>query len=89
VTDRLLTADDVAEFLSVPVSWVREHTRTNTIPHLVLGRYVRYRRDDVLAWLDTLAAGGGPRFRRYTPGGHTDRAGHAEDVPAPAPGGKS
>lgn len=89
MTDRLLAADDVAELLAVPVSWVREHTRSGTIPHLVLGRYVRYRRDEVVAWLDTLAEGGGPRFRRYSPSGSTKRAGHAENVPAPAPGGKS
>jgi excisionase family DNA binding protein len=75
MSGRLLNAAEVAELLAVPVSWVREHTRTHTIPHLVLGRYVRYRRDDVVAWLDTLAAGGGPRFRRYTPSGPTNGPG--------------
>lgn len=67
MTDRLLTAGEVAELLSVPVSWVREHTRTGTIPHIELGRYKRYRVDDVQAWLDELANDGGPRFRRYHP----------------------
>jgi excisionase family DNA binding protein len=67
MSDRLLTAAEVAELLAVPVSWVREHTRSTAIPHLVLGRYVRYRRDEVIAWLDTLTVGGGTRFRRYTP----------------------
>jgi excisionase family DNA binding protein len=67
VTDRLLDAPEVAELLSVPVSWVREHTRSGAIPHLTLGRYKRYREDDVLAWLEELSAGGGPRFQRYTP----------------------
>jgi excisionase family DNA binding protein len=67
VSERLLTAGEVAELLSVPVSWVREHTRSGAIPHLELGRYKRYRLDDVLAWLDDLAGGQGPRFRRYHP----------------------
>ena len=67
MSDRLLNAGEVAELLNVPTSWVREHTRSGTIPHLQLGRYRRYRLDDVLAWLDDLAAGEGPRFRRYHP----------------------
>lgn len=67
MSDRLLTASEVAELLSVPVSWVREHTRSGAIPHLALGRYRRYREADVLAWLDELANGGGPSFRRYHP----------------------
>jgi excisionase family DNA binding protein len=67
VNERLLTAAEAAELLAVPESWVREHTRSGAIPHLELGRYKRYRLDDVLAWLDDLAATDGPRFRRYHP----------------------
>jgi excisionase family DNA binding protein len=65
--DRLLAATEVAELLCVPVSWVREHTRSGAIPHVPLGRYVRYDRGDVLAWLEELKAGGGPRFRKHRP----------------------
>ena len=32
VTERLLTADEVAELLSVPVNWVRESTHSGAIP---------------------------------------------------------
>ncbi len=67
MSEHLLTAEQVAELLSVPVSWVREHTRSGSIPHLELGRYKRYREEDVLAWLDELATRAGPRFRRYSP----------------------
>ena len=42
MTDRLLEAKEVAELLSVPETWVREHTRSGAIPHVPLGRYVRY-----------------------------------------------
>jgi excisionase family DNA binding protein len=87
VSDRLLTAPDVAALLNVPTSWVREHTRSGSIPHLALGRYVRYQRDDVLAWLETLAEGGGPRFRRYTPARPGNRAGDAVTSRPTAPGG--
>jgi excisionase family DNA binding protein len=55
--DRLLTAGEVAELLQVKESWVREHTRLGEIPHVRLGRYVRYRRSEVLAWLNRRASG--------------------------------
>jgi len=67
VTDRLLTADDVAELLNMPVTWVRRATRENQVPHLKLGTYRRYRREDVLAWMESLEAGGGPSWRKYRP----------------------
>ena len=47
-SDRLLTAAEVAELLSVPVSWVREHTRSGRIPHVQLGHYVRYRHETLV-----------------------------------------
>jgi excisionase family DNA binding protein len=59
VSERLLTAAEVAELLAVPESWVREHTRAGSLPRVQLGRYVRYRRDAVLAWLDSRQAADG------------------------------
>lgn len=64
VIDRLLTAADVAELLSVPVSWVREHTRSGRIPHVQLGHYVRYRRETVVSWIGQQEA---DAFRKYRP----------------------
>jgi excisionase family DNA binding protein len=55
---RLLTADEVAELLNVPVRWVRDKTREGVIPCVPLGRYVRFDRDDVLAWRDLCKQGG-------------------------------
>jgi excisionase family DNA binding protein len=52
VTDCLLTAEQVAEWLSVPVSWVRESTRSGAMPCVELGRYKRYREADVATWLE-------------------------------------
>jgi excisionase family DNA binding protein len=60
VTERLLTADEVAEFLGVPVSWVRESTRSGAMPCVELGRYRRYRRDAVEAWLEECSKPGRP-----------------------------
>ncbi len=66
MSERLLTALEVAELLSVPVSWVREATRSGYLPHYPLGRYRRYRREDVLAWLEEQKAGGAA-WRKHAP----------------------
>jgi excisionase family DNA binding protein len=58
IGERLLVTAEIAELLAVPESWVREHSRTGKIPHVRLGRYVRYRKADVLAWLDEQNQGG-------------------------------
>ena len=52
MTERLLTANEVAELLSVPVSWVRESTRSGAMPCVRLGRYVRFDLAAVEAWLE-------------------------------------
>jgi excisionase family DNA binding protein len=53
VTDRLLDANEVAEWLGVPVSWVWESTRSGAMPAIALGRYGRYDREDVQGWLES------------------------------------
>jgi hypothetical protein len=67
--ERLVDAKTIAEMLSVPVSWVREHTRSGAVPHVTLGRYQRYDPADVLAWVESLKNGGGPAFRKHQPRG--------------------
>ena len=57
-TDRLLTADEVAEILAVKVSWVREATRDGRLPHIALGRYRRYRRSEIEEFLTAQCRGG-------------------------------
>lgn len=58
MSDRLLEAHEVAALLSVPVSWVRESTRSGAIPCVELGRYRRYRLADVEAWLESCSRPG-------------------------------
>jgi excisionase family DNA binding protein len=53
VSGQLVDAAAVAEMLAVPVSWVREMTRSGALPSVALGRYRRYDVDDVLAWLES------------------------------------
>ncbi len=63
MSERLLTAGEVAELLAVPVSWVREATRAGRLPHVCLGRYRRYEADAIDAWL-TEQRGGPALVRR-------------------------
>jgi excisionase family DNA binding protein len=53
MSEQLLTAEQVAERLAVPVSWVRSSTRSGSIPVVELGRYRRYRWADVDAWVES------------------------------------
>jgi excisionase family DNA binding protein len=59
MSERLLTAQEVADLLAVPLSWVREATRDGRLPHLKLGRYRRYQAQALEAWLAQRERGGG------------------------------
>lgn len=59
MSDRLLTASEVAELLSVKESWVRDATRDGRLPCVRLGRYVRYDDADVRAWVEDQKQNGG------------------------------
>jgi len=62
-TDPLLTADEVAALLQVTKAWVYAQTRAERIPHVPLGRYVRYRRSAVLQWISELERSSSVRVR--------------------------
>jgi len=53
-TDPLLTAEEVAALLQVTQAWVYAETRRRRIPHVRLGRYVRYRRSAVQGWIEQI-----------------------------------
>lgn len=44
----LLTPEELAEKIKVPVSWVYEQSRQNSIPTHRLGRYVRFNLQEVI-----------------------------------------
>lgn len=46
-----MTASEVAALLRVAPGWIYAATRRNAIPHVRLGRYVRYRRSAIEAWM--------------------------------------
>lgn len=66
MTERLLDAAEVGKLLHVPTSWVRAETRAGRLPHVELGRYRRYDREAVLAWVAGQRRG---QWRKHVPGG--------------------
>ena len=53
--DRLLTVEDLAERLNLPASWIYAHLRKRSgdpIPGFRLGKYWRFREEEVLQWLE-------------------------------------
>jgi excisionase family DNA binding protein len=55
--EQLLTVREVAGLLRVPVSWVYERTRrqgSERLPHVKVGKYVRFRPAEIEAYLETL-----------------------------------
>lgn len=53
----LLTAEQAAELLNVPASWVLAEARADRIPHVRLGRYVRFDAAELESWWQTRARG--------------------------------
>jgi excisionase family DNA binding protein len=57
----LLTVEEAAALLRVPVSWVYERTRRRSLdrlPGIRLGKYWRFRESDLLAWIERQRVGG-------------------------------
>jgi excisionase family DNA binding protein len=52
--DVLLTAEEVAGLLRVTKGWVYAAARAGQIPHVRLGRYIRYRADAIARWITEL-----------------------------------
>jgi excisionase family DNA binding protein len=48
----LLTAEQVAARLGVLPSWVSKAARADRIPHIRVGRYRRFRWQEIEAWLE-------------------------------------
>jgi excisionase family DNA binding protein len=57
--EELLTVHDAARFLNVTVSWVYEHSRYDVddrLPVLKVGKYLRFDRADLRAYVDAKRA---------------------------------
>lgn len=57
MSDQLLHAEDVAAILGVSKDWVYAQVNMGKIPYVRLGRRVRFRRESIDAWIETLEHG--------------------------------
>jgi excisionase family DNA binding protein len=58
--EKLLTIQQVADLLHVPVSWVYGRTRKRSIgrlPGIRLGKYWRFREEEIHAWVESQRGG--------------------------------
>lgn len=54
MAQELLTVEDLAELLQVTPSWVYEHK--SQIPHIKLGKYLRFPKPEIERWIASLYA---------------------------------
>ena len=55
MNDNLLSVDELAQSLNVHKSWLYSRTRqtgADAIPRLKVGKYIRFRLNDVMEWLE-------------------------------------
>jgi excisionase family DNA binding protein len=53
----LLTAQQAAELLNVPATWILAEARADRIPYVPLGRYRRFDSDELEVWWRSRARG--------------------------------
>lgn len=53
LAEPLLDASAAARLLSVRPSWIYEAVRAGRLPHLKIGRHIRFLRSDLEAWVVT------------------------------------
>lgn len=51
--EELLTVDEASRLLKIPALSLYRAVETGKVPHLKLGRRVRFRASDLRAWLDS------------------------------------
>lgn len=68
MTDRLLTASEVAELIRMDVEYVWKLSRQNKIPRIRFGRDYRYRESSILYWLESLESIPTPIINGKRPG---------------------
>jgi excisionase family DNA binding protein len=56
-TTRLLEAEEVARYLGMRTDWVYREVRVGRLPHIRLGRTLRFRRESIDAWLESRERG--------------------------------
>ena len=64
LSERLLDAAAAAHLLGVRPSWIYEAVRDGWLPHVKIGRHIRFLRSDLEEWVLTQRVGGRAAPRR-------------------------
>ncbi len=56
--DRLLTPEQISDLLGVKLSTIYQWTHIKYIPHVKLGRFVRFKEQEIIQWLDSKSSNG-------------------------------
>ncbi|MBA3509769.1 MAG: helix-turn-helix domain-containing protein [Thermoleophilaceae bacterium] len=57
LSEPLLDATAAAELLAVRPSWIYEAVRAGRLPHVKIGRHIRFLRSDLESWVATRRVG--------------------------------
>jgi hypothetical protein len=57
MSDNLLDAKTAGALLGVPGSWLLAQARRDAVPHVRLGKYVRFDSRDLLRWIESVKRG--------------------------------
>jgi excisionase family DNA binding protein len=60
MSDDLMTPDEVCAYLKINKDWLYDQVQAGRIPHIRLGRQLRFRRTELDAYLETHLAGERP-----------------------------
>lgn len=71
--EKLMTANEVADYLQCSLSTVRRLVMRGKIPHFRLGKLVRFRRVEIDAWLKLHHEGELPADPSRAPAPHPDQ----------------
>ena len=58
LSEPLMRPAEAAALLAVRTSWIYEACRTGRLPHIRVGRHLRFTRAELERWLDTQRVGG-------------------------------
>ncbi len=61
--EKLLTIDELAEVLSAKKSTIYQWVHLGLIPHMKVGRLLRFKEGDIEKWLSSKQVEPSPRFR--------------------------
>ena len=64
----LLTPEEVAQYFQVNRQWVYERTCKNEIPHIKVGKYLRFQREEIDRWTGGMAVPEASQPRGIIPG---------------------